>query len=245
MTRAVAEDLARKDSTVNYVASGRTVTELFFEGKASLWHETKNAPPQPAPSSPSSSRPAHPHPAGAGALGLQPADRRRRDRGIAVGWRRDPRWVRLDETFGHLGPQQAYPSRAPARVTAIDYDGLGGWVRVYAAGTLASSSWAEPEDLSWAVRRKHSFLLMPPLETPPGEYLLRLEGLALHAAHKQAQFYISCAQLRVTGNGTRTLGPLVNFPGTYTPTIPGLLIPGFWMYIKNYTPRPRRLGRRG
>ncbi|RYP77189.1 hypothetical protein DL771_001238 [Monosporascus sp. 5C6A] len=143
----------------------------------------------------------------------------------------------IDETFGHPGPQQAYLSRAPAGVKARDYDGSGGWARVYAAGTLANSSWAEPEGLSWAVRRKHSFLFTLPPETSPGEYLLRAEGLALHAAHKlgEAQFYVSCAQLRVTGNGTGTLGPLVNFPGAYTPTTPGVLIPDFWTYIKNYT----------
>ncbi|RYP38284.1 hypothetical protein DL767_002615 [Monosporascus sp. MG133] len=108
----------------------------------------------------------------------------------------------IDETSRHPGPQQAYLPRVPAGVTAMDCDGSGGWTRMYAAGTLANSSWAEPEDLSWG----------------------------------QAQFYTSCTQLRVTGNGTRMLGPLVNFPGTYTPTNPGVLIPGFWTYIKNYTP---------
>lgn len=51
----------------------------------------------------------------------------------------------------------------------------------------------------------------------------------------EAQFYVSCAQIRVTGNGTGTLGPLVKFPGAYTPTTPGVLIPDFWTYIRNYT----------
>lgn len=51
----------------------------------------------------------------------------------------------------------------------------------------------------------------------------------------EAQFYISCAQLRVTGNGTGTPGPLVEFPGVYTPTTPGVLIQDFWTYIRNYT----------
>ncbi|RYP54536.1 hypothetical protein DL768_000738 [Monosporascus sp. mg162] len=82
----------------------------------------------------------------------------------------------IDETFGHPGPQQVYLSRAPAGVTTMDYDGSGGWARVYAAGTLANPSCVEPEDLSWAVRRKHSFLLTLPPEMPPGKYLLRGRG---------------------------------------------------------------------
>ena len=51
----------------------------------------------------------------------------------------------------------------------------------------------------------------------------------------ETQFYISCAQIRVTSNGTGTLGPLVNFPGAYTSITPGVLIPDFWTYIRNYT----------
>lgn len=78
----------------------------------------------------------------------------------------------------------AYLSRVPEGQTAATYDGSGDWVKLYAASTLANSSWAEPEGLVWAIRRKHSFLFTLPAETPPGEYLLRAEGIALHAAHK-------------------------------------------------------------
>lgn len=90
----------------------------------------------------------------------------------------------INETFGHPGPQLAYLSRVPEGQTAATYDGSGDWVKLYAASTLANSSWEEPEGLVWAVRRKHSFLFTLPAETPPGEYLLRAEGIALHAAHK-------------------------------------------------------------
>lgn len=88
------------------------------------------------------------------------------------------------ETFGHPGPQLVYLSRVTEGQTAATYDGSGDWVKLYAATTQANSSWEEPEGLVWAVRRKHSFLFTLPAETPPGEYLLRAEGIALHAAHK-------------------------------------------------------------
>lgn len=92
----------------------------------------------------------------------------------------------LNETFGHPGPQLAYLSRVPdgAGLTAATYDGAGGWAKIYAATTQAGSEWHEPEGLVWAVRRKNSFLFTLPPDTPPGEYLLRAEGIALHAAHK-------------------------------------------------------------
>jgi hypothetical protein len=39
-----------------------------------------------------------------------------------------------------------------------------------------------------------------------------------------AQFYISCAQVAVTGGGSGSPSPLVSFPGAYTGYEPGLLI---------------------
>jgi cellulase len=51
----------------------------------------------------------------------------------------------------------------------------------------------------------------------PGNYLLRVEILALHSAYSQggAQFYQSCAQINVSGSGTFTPSETVTFPGAY------------------------------
>ncbi|POS74429.1 glycosyl hydrolase family 61 [Diaporthe helianthi] len=48
----------------------------------------------------------------------------------------------------------------------------------------------------------------------PGQYLMRVELIALHSAYSQngAQFYSSCLQLNVGGSGTKTLSPTVSFP---------------------------------
>ena len=62
-----------------------------------------------------------------------------------------------------------------------------------------------------------------------GEYLLRVEHLALHQAKSNPEFYLSCAQVEVTGGGA---GPasgadpdnLVAFPGAYHADDPGILI---------------------
>lgn len=65
-----------------------------------------------------------------------------------------------------------------------------------------------------------------PAGTPDGDYLVRVEHIALHSASSAggAQFYISCGQVTLTGGGSGTPGPLVEFPGAYSATDPGILI---------------------
>jgi hypothetical protein len=60
---------------------------------------------------------------------------------------------------------------------------------------------------------------------PSGKYLVRVESIALHQAQAAggAQFYLSCAQVEITGGGNGTPGPLVAFPGAYKATDAGLL----------------------
>ncbi len=64
-----------------------------------------------------------------------------------------------------------------------------------------------------------------------GEYLLRVEHIAVHGASSLngAQLYLSCAQIRVSGGtgGIKTPG-LVSFPGAYKATDPGLLFNPYW-----------------
>ncbi|KAF3111454.1 hypothetical protein TWF102_007118 [Orbilia oligospora] len=63
---------------------------------------------------------------------------------------------------------------------------------------------------------------------PDGEYLLRVEHIALHNAYQTggAQFFLGCAQLNVTGGwvgATPSTPPtLVSFPGAYNATDPGI-----------------------
>ncbi|KAI6084686.1 glycosyl hydrolase family 61-domain-containing protein [Hypoxylon rubiginosum] len=153
----------------------------------------------------------------------------------------------VDEHFGHPGIQQVYLSKAPEGVAAAEYDGVGGWARIYSltsAPKNASGDGSDDEEevLTWATDNIQSFRFPLSASTPPGEYLLRAEGLALHAAHKRdnAQFYVSCAQIKVVaGNATAGArgepGPLLPIPGMYRGDDPGVLIPVFWSYLTNYT----------
>lgn len=65
-----------------------------------------------------------------------------------------------------------------------------------------------------------------PANTPDGEYLLRVEQIALHMASQpnKAQFYLACSQIQVTGGGNGTPGPLVALPGAYSSNDPGILV---------------------
>lgn len=52
----------------------------------------------------------------------------------------------------------------------------------------------------------------------PGQYLLRVEVIALHNAYSSggAQFYTSCAQIQVTGGGNFSPSTTQSFPGAYS-----------------------------
>ncbi|ORY18629.1 glycoside hydrolase [Clohesyomyces aquaticus] len=135
------------------------------------------------------------------------------------------------DVFGHPGPQQVYLSKAPN--TAASYDGSGSWVKIYSLTTSSIAS----DGLKWAADGIKSFRFTLPAATPPGEYLLRAEGLGLHGASTKggAQFYIACAQIQVTGSGRGSLSPSVKIPGLYTGDEPGILINLYWPTPKSYT----------
>lgn len=137
----------------------------------------------------------------------------------------------INVNFGHPGPQQVYISKAPS--TAAAYDGSGSWTKIYSATTSSITS----EGLQWATNGITSFLFNIPAQTPPGEYLVRAEGLALHGAGTKggAQWYIGCAQIKVTGSGSGTLSPSVKIPGVYKGDEPGIVINIYYPVPTNYT----------
>lgn len=77
-----------------------------------------------------------------------------------------------------------------------------------------------------------------------GDYLLRSEILALHVANNPGggQFYIGCAQLKITGTGTAPCGPTIQLPGdsSYNASSPAIYIPNYYNGFKpeNYAGAP-------
>lgn len=58
-----------------------------------------------------------------------------------------------------------------------------------------------------------------------GQYLLRVEIIALHSAYESmgAQFYQSCAQIEVSGGGSFSPAETVGFPGAYAQDDPAIM----------------------
>lgn len=57
-----------------------------------------------------------------------------------------------------------------------------------------------------------------PSDIPNGEHLVRLKHTTIHEAHVgKTQIYMVCAQLRISGGGSGSPGPMVNIPGLYAP----------------------------
>ncbi|ROT37753.1 hypothetical protein SODALDRAFT_333508 [Sodiomyces alkalinus F11] len=122
-------------------------------------------------------------------------------------------------TIIHPGPMTIHMSRAPGDVR--QYRGDGQWFKVYEdiicgpMNPLRDTDWC-----SWG-RANVEFTL--PADTPPGQYLVRVEHIAIHGAQSgDTEFYFTCAQIEVTGNGNGNPGPLVRIPGLYNPNDPAL-----------------------
>lgn len=84
------------------------------------------------------------------------------------------------------------------------------------SGTVANGQWGMGE----LVANNNSWTSTIPASLPAGEYLIRHELLAIHTTN-QPQFYPECAQLVVTGGGSKSPGGsyLVKFPGAYSASV--------------------------
>ncbi|KAG9054944.1 hypothetical protein FS842_003721 [Serendipita sp. 407] len=136
-------------------------------------------------------------------------------------------------SIGHPGPLLWYMAKAPSG-TVNGWDGSGNvWFKIGQTGATFSGG-----AMSWPSSGLTSVSIKIPSSLPSGEYLLRVEHIALHGAGSVggSQHYISCAQLKVTGGGNGNPSPLVSFPGAYSPQDPGILINIYWPVPTSYTP---------
>ncbi|KAH6669340.1 glycoside hydrolase [Halenospora varia] len=120
----------------------------------------------------------------------------------------------------HKGPITVYLAKVSNAATATDYNSYQ-WFKIAEEG-LNNGKWA----VDTMISKQGWWDFTMPSCVAPGQYLLRIELLALHSAYSQnaAQFYMSCAGIEVTGSGTKTGTDLVKFPGAYTPTDPGIML---------------------
>ncbi|KAF2638422.1 hypothetical protein P280DRAFT_471517 [Massarina eburnea CBS 473.64] len=112
--------------------------------------------------------------------------------------------------------------------------GIGSWVKIDELDYV-DGKWAN--EIMEADNMTHTFTL--PTGLASGEYLLRSEMLALHGAQTVggAQFYIGCAQLKITGTGSGTCSPSIDLPGAYNAEDSDIYIPNIYngFDATNYT----------
>ncbi|PKY00551.1 hypothetical protein P168DRAFT_243994 [Aspergillus campestris IBT 28561] len=119
-------------------------------------------------------------------------------------------------TMKHPGPLQIYMSKAPGDVK--QYDGSGDWFKVHQEGLCNDISQKGLEDTDWCTWDKNQASFKIPADTPAGQYLVRVEHIPLHRGFSgNAEFYFTCAQIEVGGNGAGKPSPTVKIPGVYKP----------------------------
>ncbi|KAH8599380.1 cellulose-growth-specific protein [Bisporella sp. PMI_857] len=125
----------------------------------------------------------------------------------------------LDQSIFHPGPLQVYISKSTV-ADVKNYDGSGGWAKLASITATFSSG-----SVNWLASNLAQYTFTLPSSLAPGEYLLRMEHIALHSASTSggAQFYISCGQIKVSGSGSGTPSPTIKLPGGYSASDPGIL----------------------
>ncbi|KAI0337150.1 glycoside hydrolase family 61 protein [Trametopsis cervina] len=132
----------------------------------------------------------------------------------------------------HKGPVISYLAKVPS-ATQSTVTGLQ-WFKIYQDGYNPSTQkWAV--DTLIANKGKVSFTI--PSCIASGQYLLRHEIIALHAAssYPGAQFYMECAQISITGGTGAKTPATVSFPGAYKGTDPGIKLSIYYPTVTNYT----------
>jgi hypothetical protein len=134
-----------------------------------------------------------------------------------------------DTAVYHDGPLSMYMAKAPT--TAAAFDGSGQvWFKILDLGPTFNADGTS----TWPLSQTYSYTIPPAL--PNGDYLLRVQQLGIHNPYPAGipQFYISCAQITVTGGGSGTPGPLVSIPGFITGDEPGYTV-NIYTNFHNYT----------
>lgn len=117
----------------------------------------------------------------------------------------------------HKGPIMVYMAKVSNAGTGTPP--TSGWFKIYHAG-LSNGKWA----VDTLIANGGKLTVTIPSCIPAGQYLIRGEIIALHAAssYPGAQLYMECGNLNVTGGGSKTPSSTVSFPGAYKSSDPGI-----------------------
>jgi cellulase len=126
----------------------------------------------------------------------------------------------------HYGPVLVYMSKVADASTA---DGSTPFFKVFQDTWAKNTAGGGGSDDYWGTKDLNKNCgkmdVKIPADLAAGDYLLRAEAIALHAASGAggAQFYVTCYQITVTGGGSSSPAG-VAFPGAYKAADPGIQI---------------------
>ncbi|KAK4031210.1 endoglucanase II [Parachaetomium inaequale] len=119
----------------------------------------------------------------------------------------------------HKGPTLAYLKKVDDALTDTGIG--GGWFKIQEDG-YSNGQWGT----STVITNGGLHYIDIPACIPNGQYLLRAEMIALHAAGSSggAQLYMECAQINIVGGSGSLPSTTYSFPGMYKATDPGILV---------------------
>ena len=157
----------------------------------------------------------------------------------------------INSVLGHPGPLFVYMSKSTTP-NVTTYEGDGEWFKIYENGVKTFATYNSA--LTWSNQDWTSFDFKIPAGIEDGEYLLRAEHIAIHGAGTLlgSQFYMSCAQISVSGGTGAKPSPVGTFPGICkcllqltsnlsdrvivdAQTDPGILFEPYWPPVVNYS----------
>jgi len=133
----------------------------------------------------------------------------------------------------HPGVVNVYMAKAPSSVSSFTGASGNVWFKVFEISAVTDGG----KTITFPAENLPAVNFTIPAQLPSGQYLVRMEAIALHVAQSfgGAQFYIACGQINVSGGGNGTPGPLVAIPGVYTGNEPGILLDIYYPIPTTYT----------
>ncbi|TFK21498.1 hypothetical protein FA15DRAFT_672499 [Coprinopsis marcescibilis] len=112
---------------------------------------------------------------------------------------------KLSNSMYHQGPVSLYLGKAPSGVSSWDGSGQS-WFKIAEWGAASFNP------IKFSSYQQSEFTSTIPANTPSGEYLARIEQIALHLGTGIPEIFVSCAQIKVE-NGGNGSPPKVSIPG--------------------------------
>ncbi|EIW81812.1 glycoside hydrolase family 61 protein [Coniophora puteana RWD-64-598 SS2] len=121
-----------------------------------------------------------------------------------------------------IGPIMVYMANCNGDCTDATTSDLE-WFKIEEAGLISGDQPTGVWGMGEMVNDNSSWTTSIPSSLAAGDYFIRHELLAIHQSNVP-QFYMECAQLKITGSGTASPSSeyLVKFPGAYSMSDPGV-----------------------